>query len=46
MLWRAGASAGSGVQMVDIEQLLLAQPQKEPERSKKGVKGLKQTNGE
>lgn len=33
MLWRAGASAGSGVQMVDIEQLLLAQPQKEPERS-------------
>lgn len=46
MLWRAGASAGSGVQTVDIEQLLLAQPQKEPERSKKGVKGLKQTNGE
>lgn len=32
--------------MADIELLLLARLQKEPERSKKGVKGLKQTNGE
>lgn len=45
MLWRAGAFVGSGAWMADTEQLLLAQLQQEPERSRKGVKGLKGTNG-
>lgn len=31
--------------MADTEQLLLAQLQQELERSRKGAKGLKETNG-